>query len=156
MSDYNRKKDLIRLFFVFKTIALIVVIFALFIAVVILPVFLLSQHQPAVYTLLFLAVVALIAIYFTIRKINSIYLSYRSINYCIQHICLNFLLPLLIVIFFIVFEAFIVKLFFSRFSTLIATTIIIGLNLVTLVLLFLSLKYVHHWKQYLKKKRIKE
>lgn len=157
MKQYNLKSDLKKILYIASSIAGITGIFLIFSAAFLLPIYLLSKYFTKAYTIIVICAIVLGITVFFILKLLKIWKKYKNPVYFLNHFLLYYLIPVFIVLFFLIFEGIIFRLFFYFLSPglLAPTIIVLSLNILVIILLILSRRFFHNWKSFLKDREIK-
>ena len=125
-------------------------IFAAFAAVVLLPIYLLSKYQPNVYSAVVLGLIGLAILFFIGMRIRSLYKRYGSLKPLLIHLLVRFVFPIAIVIALLIIEGVLFRLTFGLIvSRIIASIIVVAVNVVIVWLLFLSRRIFFYTNRYL-------
>ena len=149
-TSYNAKSDLKRISYILSSAVIMLCIFAAFAAVVLLPIYLLSKYQPNVYSAVVLGLIGLAILFFIGMRIRSLYKRYGSLKPLLIHLLVRFVFPIAIVIALLIIEGVLFRLTFGLIvSRIIATIIVVAVNVVIVWLLFLSRRIFFYTNRYL-------
>ncbi len=149
-TSYNAKSDLKRISYILSSAVIMLCIFAAFAAVVLLPIYLLSKYQPNVYSAVVLGLIGLAILFFIGMRIRSLYKRYGSLKPLLIHLLVRFVFPIAIVIALLIIEGVLFRLTFGLIvSRIIASIIVVAVNVVIVWLLFLSRRIFFYTNRYL-------
>ncbi|MCG8571707.1 MAG: hypothetical protein MJB14_16350 [Spirochaetes bacterium] len=149
MRDYNLKKDLKQFSFIMLTVFFIVIAFLLFALIILFPIYYLSNQYPDIYSMVVLVLILGIIGILMFKRLSKIYQKYPSASCFFLHILIYILFPLFLIVFFLLGEAIVFNLFFSRFSMIKAILLIVAVNI---TFIFFYLLVIHKWIYQIKKK----
>lgn len=156
MKKYNFKKDLKNIFRIFFSALTIISLFVIFSFVLLLPIYLVSKYYPKTYSIIISLLIVLIILIIIIKKMLKIWKKYKKINLFIYHILFYFLIPPVSIIFLIIFESVLLRIFYRIFNFINSTIFLIIINIVILFLIFFIRKIIHNFKLFLKENQIKD
>ena len=149
-TSYNAKSDLKRISYILSSAVIMLCIFAAFAAVVLLPIYLLSKYQPNVYSAVVLGLIGLAILFFIGMRIRSLYKRYGNLKSLLIHLLVRFCFPIVIIIALLIIEGVLFRLSFGLIvSRIIASIIVVAVNVVIVWLLFLSRRIFFYTNRYL-------
>ena len=149
-TSYNAKSDLKRISYILSSAVIMLCIFTAFSLVVLLPIFLLSKYQPNIYSAVVLGLIGLAILFFIGLRIRKLYKRYGKLKPLLIHLLVRFAFPIAIVILLLIIEGVLFRLTFGLIvSRIVASIIVVAVNVVIVWLLFLSRRIFFYTNRYL-------
>ena len=155
MKKYNIKHDLAKLANILLVILSIVIIFGLFSVLFIYPLYYLSKNFQNIYNLAALTVFIILVSVFLVLKLIKVWKLYKKPHAFLIHLFFYFLLPVILILFTVISEALMLRIFFGLFDVMIALLLFVICNIVIIAGLVMLRRVYFNIKKFLVSKSIK-
>ncbi len=147
MKDYNFKNDLSNILYILTIAFTLSLLFVLFSALFIYPIYLLSVKYTKVYSLVIVYLLLLSLIILQVLIIRKKSVLYRSVFYGILHYCVYYIAPVFFTAIIIFVDAVIFRVIFSLVHPVLGVFIFLLINVVIFGVIILYRKSIHRIKQ---------
>lgn len=155
MDNKNLKHDLTKVKYILTIVITLLSAFVILSLFVILPVYLLSEKAPNLYSLITLSIFGLLVIFLILKRYKNLYQQYRSTKYFTLHILIHHIRTIANVLLFLFLELLVFRFFYYTFNFFIATSFAV-LSQVIIILFFTGQRILmYKVKDYLKSQKIK-